>query len=80
MPYMSTPAKRKLDDRDSPLKTQPVSKMMHADNNVIAKFETQIKKGDNTHLEGHRSNNYRGLNSPNPTPDVILEPNLTSSH
>ena len=47
---MSTPAKRKLDDRDSPLKTQPVSKMMHADNNVIAKFETEVKKGDNTEL------------------------------
>ena len=47
---MSTTDKRKRDDRDSPLKTQPVSKMMHADNNVIAKFETEVNKGDNTEL------------------------------
>ena len=47
---MSSTAKRKVDERDSPLKTQPVSKMMHADNIVIAKFETEVNKGDNTEL------------------------------
>ena len=50
MPNMSSTAKRKADERDSPLKTQPVSKMIHADTNVISKFETEVKKGDNTEL------------------------------
>ena len=42
--------KRKRDEKDSPLKTQPVSKMIHADTIVIAKFESEVKKGDNTEL------------------------------
>ena len=47
---MSTASKRKVNDMDSPLKTQPVSKMIHEDNNVIKKFVSEVAKGDNTEL------------------------------
>ena len=47
---MSSNSKRKVNDMDSPLKTQPVSKMIHADNNVITKFVNEVAKGDNTEL------------------------------
>ena len=62
MPNMSTTTKRKLDDRDSPLKTQPVSKMIHADTNVITKFVNEVKKGENTELNtGIQKLNESGL-------------------
>ena len=47
---MSTNSKRKASDTDSPLKAQPVSKMIHADPNVITKFVNEVEQGDNTLL------------------------------
>ena len=59
---MSSTSKRKVNDMDSPLKTQPVSKMIHADNNVITKFVNEVKKGENTELNtGIQKLNESGL-------------------
>ena len=48
---MENNKKRKASDTDSPLKAQPVSKMIHADPNVITKFVNEVEQGDNTELK-----------------------------
>ena len=48
---MANNQKRKASDTDSPLKAQPVSKMIHADPNVITKFVNEVEQGDNTELK-----------------------------
>ena len=48
---MENSQKRKASDNDSPLKSQPVSKMIFTDPNVITKFVSEVEQGENTELK-----------------------------
>ena len=48
---MENSQKRKASDNDSPLKSQPVSKMIFTDPSVITKFVSEVEQGENTELK-----------------------------
>ena len=48
---MENNQKRKASDNDSPLKSQPVSKMIFTDPSVITKFVSEVEQGENTELK-----------------------------
>ena len=45
---MGDSQKRKISDTESPLKSQPVSKMKFMDPSDITKFVSEVEQGENT--------------------------------